>query len=177
MFSTRRAEGIRGRHAGAGTAAGTGDDPGGADERARWEREANACLPFGMPRRLCFSFVTNNCADDGTERSRVTTADSSENAKAIPRAVAAMAPTVAIDPLSILDDNASDRRIKALDNQLTELYASLDVPCLPVFAAMRTSVAWTTDATWGDCTHLDAEGYAVLADTCSYGRRSGSGSD
>jgi acyl-CoA thioesterase-1 len=133
------------------------------DIRARWEAETTARLPAGLPHRLLFAFGTNDCADDGTGRRRLTLADTLANAETILDKARRQAPTLMIGPPPILDDGEADARIAELEKELGALCAGLDVPFLPVLGLLQQHEAWTRGARDGDGTHPDAEGYALLA--------------
>ena len=135
-----------------------------ADILARWEGEATARFPGGQPRRLLFSFGTNDCADDGHGAPRLSPSSTLANAAAILGRAIQLAPTVMIGPPPMLDDGAADARIASLERELDSLCRRLDIPFLPVFGLLSGAAAWSTGAAGGDGTHPDAGGYAFLAD-------------
>ncbi len=135
-----------------------------ADILARWEGEAAARLPADQPRRLLFSFGTNDCADDGQGAPRLARAATLANAEAILTRAMQLAPTVMIGPPPMLDDGAADDRIAGLERELDALCRRIGIPFLPVFGLLSGAAAWSTGAAQGDGTHPDAGGYAFLAD-------------
>ncbi|AJE46928.1 GDSL-type esterase/lipase family protein [Celeribacter indicus] len=135
-----------------------------AEILARWESEARARLPHGHPHRLAFCFGTNDCADDGTGRGRVSPAETLRNATAILAGAAAMAPVILVGPPPALDDPAVDRRIAALEPGLGAVAKEAGIPFLSVFGTLRQAPAWTAGAAAGDGTHPAGAGYALLAD-------------
>ncbi len=135
-----------------------------ADILARWQAEATARLPADQPRRLLFSFGTNDSADDGHGAPRLPLAATLANAEAILARAIQLAPTVMIGPPPMLDDDAADERIAELEHAFAALCRRLGIPFLPVFRVLREAEAWSTGAAGGDGTHPDARGYAFLAD-------------
>ncbi len=134
-----------------------------ADILARWEAEATARLPEGFPHRLLFAFGTNDCADDGRGKPRLTLAQTLANAETILARAKTLAPTLMIGPAPILDDGAADARIAELEAVLGRLCDRLGIPFLPVLDFLQQADAWTQGAARGDGTHPDAGGYALLA--------------
>lgn len=134
-----------------------------ADILGRWESEARARLPEGLPHRLAFCFGSNDCADDGTGAPRIPQDRTIANAGAILARAAALAPTLMIGPPPILDDPAADERIAALEPALHAVAQAHEVPFLPVFHLLREAPAWRDGAAAGDGTHPGKAGYAVLA--------------
>ena len=102
-----------------------------ADVRARWEREALARFPPGTERRLLFAFGTNDCAtggEDGARGPRVAPEDALANADAILARARELAPTVMVGPAPVLDDEAVDARIQALEPDLRAVADRHGVP-------------------------------------------------
>ncbi len=135
-----------------------------ADIAARWKREAHARLPTEHAHRLCFSFGTNDCADDGCGLPRIEASQTVHNTEAILTDAAGRAPTLMIGPLPILDDAKADVRIENVDGMLSSVCDRLSVPYLPLFATMQNCAAWREGAARGDGTHSDAQGYTALAE-------------
>lgn len=130
---------------------------------ARWRGEAEARRHPDAPMRLVFSFGANDCASAVDGGPRVPQAQTLAAAEALLREAAAWAPTLVVGPLPISDDAEADARVAALCPALAALCARLDIPYLPVFAAMRTTDAWTEGAARNDGTHPDGTGYNALA--------------
>lgn len=134
------------------------------DVAARWEEEAARRLPTGEPARLLFAFGANDACPGADGAPRVDAATSLDTARAILTRARAIAPTLMIGPLPVLDDAATDGRAAALSSALGRLCGTLDVAYLPVFEVVAASAAWRAEAAAGDGTHPGAGGYAELAE-------------
>ena len=135
-----------------------------ADILLRRESEARARLAPGQVHRLVFGFGSNDCADDGTGRGRVSRSDTLRNARSMLSRAVEVAPTLLIGPPPVLDDVAADRRMAGLEPELRGVAEEFGVPFLPVFHRLATEPAWTAGAAAGDGTHPDGNGYRFLAD-------------
>ena len=134
-----------------------------ADIRARWRAEADRRLVAGEPARLIFAFGTNDCARGEEGDPRLSPEATLANAEAILREAAALAPTLVLGPLPVLDDEAIDARVARLEPRIAAIAARLGLPFVPLFDVARRSEAWRRGAAARDGTHSDAAGYAALA--------------
>ncbi len=131
----------------------------------RWRAEAERRLPpENGDNRLAFSFGANDCASDGDGRARLAHAKSMENAERILRSASSVAPTIMLGPAPVLDDEASDKRIKRLSRDLHVLSGDLGVPFLEIFNFVSGCAAWRREAGQGDGAHPNREGYSALAE-------------
>lgn len=134
-----------------------------ADIRARWRPEADRRLVAGEPARLIFAFGTNDCARGGDGDPRLSPEATLANVETILREAAALAPTLMLGPLPVLDDETIDARVARLEPEIAGVAARLDLPFVPLFAFARDCPAWRRGAAARDGTHPDAAGYAALA--------------
>jgi lysophospholipase L1-like esterase len=134
------------------------------DIRRRWRTEAERRLPPENRNRLAFSFGANDCASEADGKARLAHAKTIENAELILRSASSMAPTIMLGPAPVLDDGASDARIKRLSCDLQVLGGDLGVPFLEIFGFVSGCAAWRREAARGDGAHPNGEGYAALAD-------------
>lgn len=134
-----------------------------ADIRARWRPEADSRLVAGEPARLIFAFGTNDCARGDDADPRLSPEATLAHAEAILREAAALAPTLVLGPLPVLDDEAIDARVARLEPEIAGIAAGLGLPFVPLFDFARRSVPWCRGAASRDGTHSDAAGYAALA--------------
>lgn len=134
-----------------------------ADIARRWRREAESRFPMDSPKRLAFSFGTNDCAPDDQGAPRVPHKMALNNARGILQEAASVAPTIMLGPAPVLDDVASDDRVRRLSDDLQELCSGIEVPFLETFGFVNNCAAWRREAGEGDGAHPNREGYAALA--------------
>ena len=133
------------------------------DVLARWRAETGARLPAGTEARLAFSFGANDCADGGGGEPRVPPARTVDAAREILLEAVAVAPTIVIGPVPILDDPRVDARVLGTADALEALCAELGVPHVRAFEFVAGCAAWREEAARGDGTHPNRGGYAALA--------------
>lgn len=137
-----------------------------ADVARRWRAEAGARLPVswkGEPvdGRLVFSFGTNDCNIWDGER-RVPVAETLANARAVLTEAAEARPVLMVGPPPLTDD-AVDRAVVDLTDELAALCGEIGVPFLPVAEAILAVPEWRVEVLAGDGAHPGARGYAALA--------------
>jgi lysophospholipase L1-like esterase len=134
-----------------------------ADLRRRAEAEVLArLLGAGDAQGVVFSFGANDAALED-DMPRVPPETSVENAAALLGWSATRWPTLMVGPPPLAHDAAHDARVAALSARLGALCAAMDLPFLPVHAALSASAAWRNGAARGDGVHPDGGGYAALA--------------
>lgn len=134
-----------------------------ADILKRWQFEAASRLPAAFPRRLAFSFGTNDCTDGGNGSPRVPQAHALANASAILGKAARIAPTLMIGPVPVLDDPVVDRRIEALSAALAGVCTGVGAAYLDIFSFINGCAEWRAEAEAGDGSHPNKGGYGALA--------------
>jgi lysophospholipase L1-like esterase len=134
-----------------------------ADIACRWRVEVARRFAFDSKKRLAFSFGTNDCAADSDGNSRLTRAQTLDNAKRILQEAAIIAPTIMLGPGPVLDDELIDRRVRNISHDLHVLCDDIGIPFLETFAFIVECSAWRRDASQGDGTHPNREGYSALA--------------
>jgi lysophospholipase L1-like esterase len=135
-----------------------------ADIRRRAEPEVLARLlgAAGSVHAVVFCFGVNDTTfEDGMPR--VPPEATFENARALLAWSMARWPTLMLGPPPAAHDAAQDARVAALEPRLALIAAGLDVPFLPLHAALSAGTAWRAGAARGDGVHPDSGGYAALA--------------
>lgn len=134
-----------------------------ADVRARWRREAEARLPAAHDGRLVFSFGANDCClgEDGAVR--VAPEGSVTNAEAILAGALAWTSVLMVGPVPVVDD-ATARRVMALDAAYAALCARTGVAYLPVAGMVGASGVWAREVAAGDGAHPNEGGYGLVAE-------------
>jgi acyl-CoA thioesterase I len=135
------------------------------DIAQRWEAEARARLPIGLPARLVFSFGNNDTAqtEDG-QRSRLTLDESLSHARAIFSGAQDLAPTFMIGPVPVFPDPAHNTRILECSSALAQLCNEMTIPFLNL-ANLQAQFwhDWKREAKVGDGVHPNFKGYEDLA--------------
>ena len=127
----------------------------------RWQAEVAARLPVGYDGRVVFSFGVNDTTlEDGKEH--VPLAETLEHARHILLAARASFPTLMVGPPPVLDE-AHNRRIVRLSEQLALLCEAVAVPYLEVVAPLQQMSIWQEELAANDGAHPRAAGYAALA--------------
>jgi len=130
-----------------------------------WRAEAEARLVEDAPCRILFSFGVNDTwQEDGA--ARVTPAQSLLNARALLTGAAALRPVLLVGPPPVPDAGRS-ARIEALNENLKQLCARLQIPFIDVFRPLAADGLWHAEAAAFDGAHPGAEGYQRLADLVS----------
>lgn len=133
------------------------------DIRARWREEADRRLVRGLEGRLVFAMGTNDCARGAEGDPRRSRDLCLADVEAVLREAAALAPTLVLGPLPVLDDPTIDARVAAIEPDIGAVAAELGLPFVPLFAFAAASAPWCRGAASRDGTHSDAAGYAALA--------------
>lgn len=135
-----------------------------ADIASRWRAEVDRRLPSESDKRLAFSFGTNDCAADSDGNPRLPRAQTLDNAKRILRGAASIGPTIMVGPAPVLDDEVVDERVRNISHDLQIVCDQIGIPFLETFAFIVGCPAWRREASQGDGTHPNREGYAALAE-------------
>ena len=136
------------------------------DIRARWRREADARLSFGIDGRLVFSFGLNDCADNEHGAGpRVPPAQTVRNATAILREASSWLPTLMIGPLPVTESKRRNEQVAALSGELQLVCERLRVPFFSALCFAEIAYdSWRKGAAAGDGVHPNGESYAALAE-------------
>jgi acyl-CoA thioesterase I len=132
------------------------------DIASRWVAEARRRFAPDTERGLLFSFGANDCTPDGAT-CRVPLERAIPATSAVLRQAVALAPTIVVGPIPILDDDDTDRRISELGLAQEALCGELRIPFLPVERFVQTCAPWRAEARAGDGSHPNREGYAAFA--------------
>lgn len=132
------------------------------DVEARWLAEAERRLAPGEPHRLLFACGANDCtpANGGCRVPQVRSL--AAMSRMLERA-ATLAPTLVVGAVPVLDDPATDGRIRDLAAAQAALCRDLGVPFLAVHGFIEACEPWRREAVAGDGAHPNSEGYAALA--------------
>lgn len=125
----------------------------GEELEARWHEEAQR----RNPERLLFSFGANDC------HRRVPPDRTVAAMGRILREAAALAPTIVIGPIPVLDDGETDALIVKLSAAQQKLCRELAVPFLSVHGFIGVCDAWKDSAADNDGSHPNQGGYEALA--------------
>lgn len=131
-----------------------------SDIASRWSAEALPRLsqqPYDQ-RGLVFSFGANDAARN------IPCEQTKANTEAVLGQAKSVAPVLLIGPAPIADNPATDTRITILSEMMADCATRHDIAFLPIFAALRQSQTWMSEAVSSDGAHPGAGGYSVLAD-------------
>lgn len=132
------------------------------DIASRWGAEAQRRFVRDVERRLLFSFGANDCTPEGAS-CRVPLERAIAATSTVLRQAIALAPTIVVGPIPILDDDETDRRIGELGLAQEKLCSELSIPFLPIERFIQTCEPWRAEARAGDGSHPNREGYVALA--------------
>lgn len=133
-----------------------------ADILRRAEAEVLARLAGGDRRAVVFCFGANDTTfEDGV--ARVPPRATLEHARALLGWATIRWPTLMLGPPPLAQDRAQDARIAALCPELAAVARALEVPYLPLHAALAADHRWRAAVARGDGSHPDSDGYAVMA--------------
>jgi acyl-CoA thioesterase I len=134
-----------------------------ADIRRRTEAEVLArLLGAGEVQAVVFCFGANDATHED-EMPRVPPEATEENAAALLTWSAARWHTLMLGPPPLAHDADHDVRVAALSMRLGAACAHVEVPFLPLHAALTALPAWRHGAQRRDGVHPDGAGYAALA--------------
>jgi acyl-CoA thioesterase I len=139
------------------------------DIAQRWEAEARARLPLGLPARLVFSFGNNDTAErENGHGLRVALEESLDTASGIFKIAQEMAPTFMIGPVPVFPEPAQNARILDCSDELAQLCKNMKVPFLSL-TSLPVSFwdHWRREARAGDGVHPNFRGYENLAEVIS----------
>jgi lysophospholipase L1-like esterase len=133
------------------------------DVRRRWASEVAVRRVAGSEDRMVVSFGVNDTCDDGVGV-RVGPDRTVANLQAVVEEAAAVRlPVLVVGPPPVAD-RTQNRRIAALDAELSGCSSRLHVPYVAVHAALAADRRWTEEVARGDGAHPAAQGYALLAE-------------
>ncbi len=115
----------------------------------------------GYDGRLVFSFGVNDTTQQGAT-TRVSVAESCENARAIMAEARASHPVLMVGPPPVADTE-QNLRIANLSQALARICDELLVPYLEICAALQDCEVWMAEVAANDGSHPGAAGYAELA--------------
>ncbi|CAN7146067.1 GDSL-type esterase/lipase family protein [Phenylobacterium sp. LjRoot219] len=127
-----------------------------------WRGEAQARLSDEEPCRIVFSFGVNDTWEEAGA-ARVAPAQSLLNARAMLSEAGALCPVLLVGPPPV-PDAGRQARIAALNENLRQLCASLQVPFIDVFQPLAADGPWIAEAAAWDGAHPGAEGYQRMAE-------------
>jgi acyl-CoA thioesterase-1 len=158
IIATSRRHGLDITYYNLGIRRDTSDDIAG-----RWRAEVERRFQTDSPKRLAFSFGTNDCASDDHGNARLPHQVALENARRILEEAGSIAPTIMLGPAPILDDTEADDRVRTLSNAVQGLCAEIGIPFLETFSFVAECSVWRHEAAQGDGTHPNRGGYSALA--------------
>jgi lysophospholipase L1-like esterase len=132
-----------------------------ANIRLRWREEADRRLVAGYDGRLVFSFGVNDATQEDAT-TRVSIAESCENARAILAEARASHPVLMVGPPTVADTE-QNLRIANLSRALARICDELLVPYLEICAALQDCEVWMAEVSANDGSDPGAGGYAELA--------------
>lgn len=129
--------------------------------RLRWEEECDRRFSPQADNRIVFSFGTNDTTWENG-KTRVSSADSTENARQILNTAKTKCPVLMMSPPPIEDPEQNDR-IQTLSIHFSQLCAELEIPYFDIFTPLSQSTIWLEEVRAGDGAHPDAKGYTEYA--------------
>ncbi len=126
-----------------------------------WQQEVCVRFPHSCTPFVVFSFGANDTTvEDG--HTRVSEAQSVDNARMILRAAKQRYSTIMIGPPPMADTE-QNLRTQRLSSLFAEVAENEGVPFLSVFDQLAADNVWMNEVTAGDGAHPSAAGYAKLA--------------
>jgi len=132
------------------------------DIQKRWLNECRIRLPEASKNALIFSFGVNDSLIENGQI-RVKQGQSLINAREILSQAKEQYPTLMIGPPPI-DNEDTNKRIKMLDKQLSDLCDVIGVSYLSIFQTLKDNFVWHKEVTQNDGAHPQADGYQLLAE-------------
>jgi lysophospholipase L1-like esterase len=127
----------------------------------RWRAEAEPRQSPQQEGRLVFEFGVNDARELGGKR-QTELAQSLAAARAMLSEAAAWKPTLMVGPPAGSDE-ARNRRVKELSEEIGKISAGIGVPYLDCFTPLSQSATWLADVKAVDGTHPSCDGYAEWA--------------
>ncbi|WP_286829385.1 MULTISPECIES: GDSL-type esterase/lipase family protein [Kordiimonas] len=126
----------------------------------RWQAQAEG---FGFD-RLVFMIGSNDALLNEHRRVTINEVNRLKNAKAIMMAARAVAPTLFVSALPVVDDAPASGRIGDMARQMGMIARINKVAYLDIFADVAASDVWRTEAMANDGAHPGEGGYQLVAD-------------